>query len=114
MMDESTFHRLAASTLKTLEQALSEADDSLDVDLAADILTIEFTDGRTFVINSHTAARQIWMAANLEAWHFDPDPVTARWTDSRGRGDLWDVVARQVSARLGRPVRLSAAARAGE
>jgi len=107
MIDEAVFHEHAARTLSALERTLSDADEGLDVDLSADILNIEFVGGGTFVVNSHTAARQLWMAANLEAWHFDLDVQTGRWTDTRGRGELWDVLSAAVSAKLGRAVRLA-------
>ena len=36
-------------------------------------LRLDLRDGTKIVINSHRAARQIWMAADRTAWHFDPD-----------------------------------------
>ena len=105
-LDESTFDRLAAETLDKLELALSEADDQLEIDLAMGVLRIEFEDGTTFVVNSHRAARQIWMAAGATAWHFDPTPE-GEWIASKPpHEELWATVESRTSAQLGRNLSL--------
>lgn len=106
MMDERHFDRIAAETLKALEKALAGADDRLEVDLASDILTLEFEDGRKYIVNSHRAARQIWLSANLSAWHFTPDDAGATWVDPREHHELWAHLEGLVSQKLGRAVRL--------
>src|SRR5207244_6547575 len=39
---------------------------------SSDLLTLTSGRGDKIVINSHRAARQIWMAAYRKAWHFSP------------------------------------------
>ena len=51
---------------------------AVDAALPGDVLTIEFSDDARYVINSHVAARQIWLAAERNAWHFDVQP-DGRW-----------------------------------
>ena len=80
-MDDKRFERLAYDELGRVEQAVG-ALDGVDADLADGILTLEFDEGPKVVVNSHWAARQIWMAANLAAAHFSPDAKTGRWFDS--------------------------------
>ena len=60
-MDETEFEKRAGEALGKLESALRDVD-GVDADLAGDILTLEFEDGAKFVINSHSAARQIWIS----------------------------------------------------
>jgi iron-sulfur cluster assembly protein CyaY len=104
-MDEKQFERLASDELERIEEALS-ALDGVDVDLADGILTLELDEGPKVIVNSHSAARQIWVAANLAAGHFSPDPKTGRWFDSRTGEDLWDRLQSILTERLGHPVKL--------
>jgi CyaY protein len=58
-------------------------------------------------VNSHSAARQIWVAANLAASHFSYDEKTERWFDSRTGQELWDRLHVILTERLGHAVKLS-------
>jgi CyaY protein len=80
--------------------------DALEAELASDILTIEFSDGTRYVINSHRAARQIWLAADRLAWHFDFEPGKKNWIAGKTGDELWTTLARLLSAKLGEPVSL--------
>ena len=74
-IDEHTYLSQARQELGRLLSALDEVaaeNEEFEVELANDIVTLEFKDGAKYVINSHRAARQIWMAADARAWHFDP------------------------------------------
>ena len=100
-MDVRNFHKLSAKALEHIDTALGEADlDGLDVQLAGDVLTITFADGGRFVINAHSAALQIWMAAGTTAWHFDHEE-DGRWVARRTGDELMQTVARVVGERLG-------------
>ncbi len=108
-MTEQEFERRADDELQTLEAALTGADLDLETDLSMGILTITFGDGTEYVINSHRAAKQIWMAAERNAWHFDPG-ATGAWIAHKSGDELWStvsgVVGRKTGAQvaLGRPV----------
>jgi CyaY protein len=104
-MDEKQFERLASDELERIEEALS-ALDGVDLDLADGILTLEFDEGPKVIVNSHSAARQIWVAANLSAGHFSPDAKTGRWFDSKTGEDLWDRLQAILTERLGSAVKL--------
>lgn len=101
---EKDFELAADRTLRRMEQALADLG-GLEADLESGILTLEFEDGDKFVINSHRAARQIWMAAARNAWHFDLGDGDT-WTASKGGDDLWTLVERVVGAKLAQPVTL--------
>jgi CyaY protein len=104
---EQTFERAADETLRALERALADLD-TLEVDLQMGILTLEFADGTKYVLNSHRAAKQIWMAAERNAWHFDYHPRDKRWIATKGGEDLRPTLAAVVSRKLGHSVDLSA------
>ena len=100
---EQTFEHRADETLRALDRALADVD-GLEVDLESGILTMEFADTTKYVVNSHRAARQIWMAAERNAWHFDYRDVDARWIASKTDDELWQAIDRVVSSKLGRPI----------
>jgi len=111
MLSESEYITLAQAELRLLVNALDELQaDDLDCELENDILTLELGDGSTYVINSHRAARQIWMAAERTAWHFDWDPARDAWIAQKSGDELWETVRRvlapqfpEVGAALTRP-----------
>jgi len=105
-MDDKQFERVAYDELARIEEALG-AIDGVDVDLADGILTLEFDEGPKVVVNSHSAARQIWVAANLAAGHFSYDDKTERWFDSKSGQELWDRLDIILTERLGHSVKLS-------
>ena len=111
-MDSKDFHRQSAKALEYIDTALGELDlDGLDVQLAGDVLTISFADGGRFVINAHSAALQIWMAAGTTAWHFDHDKndehdLDGRWIAKRTGDELLTTIARVVGDKLGTRISL--------
>jgi CyaY protein len=105
-LSEREFETVADTSLHALERALAEID-GIEADLQSGILTIEFTDGLKYIVNSHRAARQIWMAAERSAWHFDFRG--GRWTASKTNDELWATVEGVLSRKLGRAVSLKQA-----
>jgi CyaY protein len=102
-MDEREFERRAAQALRKLDDALRDAE-GVESDLAGDILTLEFEDGSRFVVNSHSAAKQIWLSANLQAWHFGWHEPTGSWRDTRSGAELYTELGKLVSEKLAQPV----------
>lgn len=104
-IDEHTFDVAADRVLHALETSINELD-GLEADLESGILTVEFEDGARFVVNSHRAARQIWVAAGARAWHFDVDPGSDKWTATKSGEELWACLEEQIATKLGRPIEL--------
>lgn len=106
-MERGRFLELSAKALEYLDETLGDLEhEDLDVDLGGDVLTLAFSDGIKFIINAHSAAGQVWMAANTEAWHFDYDEAGDRWVAHKTGDELMATVARTVGARLGQPISL--------
>jgi CyaY protein len=104
-VDRSTFVAQSSRTLEQIERQLGALEhDALDVQLSGDVLTLAFDDGARYVINAHSAAGQIWMAADLSAWHFDLEGD--RWIAAKTGDELLATVARVVGKRLGIDVKL--------
>jgi CyaY protein len=104
-LSESEYLALAQPELARLLNAVDELGEEVDAELGSDILTIEFKDGARFVINSHRAARQIWMAADARAWHFDATPE-GEWVAHKDGSELWATLSATLSRKLGRATTL--------
>lgn len=106
-MERRRFIELSSKALEHIDERLGDLEhEDLDVDLAGDVLTLDFTDGVKFIINAHSAAGQIWMAANKDAWHFDYEEAGDRWVAAKTGDELMATVARTVGDRLGQPISL--------
>ena len=108
-MDEPTFDRQGRDELSYLEEKLGEADpDDIDIATSDGVLTLTLRDGVRVVINTHRAARQIWMAAVASAWHFDPpaegDPEQS-WRTPDGQ-ELRSTLRSVIRQRIGLEVEL--------
>lgn len=106
-LSEREFEDVADRTLRSMENALGVIEQGLEIDLQSGILTLEFEDGVKYVVNSHRAARQIWMAAERNAWHFDYRPAEGRWVAPKSGDELWSTVRGVVSRKLGEEVALA-------
>lgn len=106
-MERAQFVKVATAALERIEDGLVNLEhDTLDVELAGDVLTLEFEDRVQFVLNAHGAATQVWMAANRNAWHFDYDDATGTWVASKTGDELMATICKQVGEKLGMSVSL--------
>ena len=103
-LNERDFEKLADEELQQLSRTLDDLDD-LEADLQMGVLTITFPDGTRYVVNSHRAAKQIWGAAERNAWHFDHQK-DGRWVAPKNGDELWATVERLLTTKLARPVKL--------
>src|SRR5215470_14464355 len=100
-MDEGTFDQVARDELHHLEDAFADVDpDEVEVSTSDGVLRLDLRDGTRIVINSHRAARQIWMAAIASAWHFDPG-TDGLWRASKSGEELRATVAKLLRERIG-------------
>lgn len=109
-MDPADYERRAEATLLALRDGIDALGrEDVDAELSSGVLTIEFSDGARYVVNSQRAARQIWLAAERRAWHFDWQPTPGQWVTERGREELWSTLEALLSVKLGAPAPLGAA-----
>ncbi len=105
-MDEADFDRAAGAELRALEDAFADIDpDEVEVSVSDGVLRLDLRDGTRIVINSHRAARQIWMAAISTAWHFDPT-AEGGWRAPKSGEDLRPTLVRLIHDRIGLTVAL--------
>lgn len=105
-MDEASFDKVARDELRAIEDAFTDIDpDEVEISTSDGVLRLDLRDGTKIVINSHRAARQIWMAAVASAWHFDPD-ADGRWVAPKSGDELRSTLVRLVRDHTGLDVRL--------
>ncbi|HMV52433.1 MAG TPA: iron donor protein CyaY [Rhodocyclaceae bacterium] len=104
-MDEAEFNSAADDALRQLEQALDESGADLDLEVkAGGVLELEFADGSKIIVNRHTAAREIWVAAKSGGFHFRPE--NGRWVGTRDGRELFSALSALASQQAGEPVSL--------
>ena len=105
-MQERDFNLSADAMLAHIEAALDTCAADLDFEIKpGGVIEIEFDDGSKIILNRHTAAREIWLAARSGGYHFKPD--AGRWVGTRDGAELLAVLSRCISEQAGVPVSLS-------
>jgi CyaY protein len=99
-MDEATFLQMARAQI----QAVCAACDSKDPDVVeaiveADVVKISFGSGLPYVLNMQRPVREIWLAAERQAWHFRYDGT--QWLDKRNGDELRATLQQRVHSRCG-------------
>lgn len=104
-MDEREFNRLADAMLARIEAALEASASDLDFEIKpGGVIEIEFDNGTKVIVNRHTAAREIWVAARSGGYHFRPQGE--RWLATRDGEELMAALSRCLSEQAGAPVEL--------
>lgn len=102
-MEESAFNALAERELARIEAALEACGADFDIEpKPGGILELEFDNGSKVIINRHTAAREIWVAARSGGFHFRPQD--GGWIAMRDGAELYALLSRVVSEQGGRSV----------
>ena len=100
-MDEASFDGAAREELRAIEDAFADIDpDLVEISTSDGVLRLDLRDGTKIVINSHRAARQIWMAAIASAWHFDLG-TDGRWVSGKSGDELRATVKKLLKERVG-------------
>ena len=104
-MDEKTFRDVAGAVIERVRKALDQQDpDVVEAVLEAGVLKLQFAKGAPFVVNLQPPTREVWLAADRQAWHFrcQATPDGDRWLDKKGTGDeLFTTLARLLKEKLG-------------
>jgi CyaY protein len=102
-MTPSEFDSLADAMLERIARTVEESGADCDCEpKGSGVLELEFADGSRIVVNRHSAARQIWVAARSGGYHFRWNG--SDWVDTREGGELLAALSRLVSEQSGRAV----------
>ena len=98
-LDEKAYDKLAARTLARIDQAFEEVDpDQVESVVSDGVVKLEFQGRRRpWVVSTQRAARQIWLAAEQQAWHFahqGDDPQVERWVAPKTGEELFATLSR--------------------
>jgi CyaY protein len=107
-MSDQAFRRVAEAALDAIEAAMERAaDGDLDVDVErqGNVITMTFEDDSKVIVNSHSAAQEIWVAARSGGFHYRL--TDGRWIDSRSGDELFAALSRLVSQQCGLAVVLA-------
>ncbi len=105
-MDEQTFRRFVDETLHRLFDQVDEIDsDDIDPTISDGVLSCAFESGGTFVLSQQVPVRELWLSANLRAWHFVWNGE--RWVERDTGEDMLELLSRLFSEKLGMEVRLT-------
>ncbi len=99
-MTASEFESMADATLARIAQAVDESGADCDCETkGAGVLELEFADASRILVNRHSAAQEIWVAAKSGGYHFRWNG--SDWVDTRDGGELFATLSRLVSGQLG-------------
>lgn len=71
LMDEGDFRKEVGDVLHRLLNQVDEIEsDDLDARLSEGNLVVSFESGGTVMLSQQTPTRELWLSANLRAWHF--------------------------------------------
>ena len=105
-MNDSEFGSLADAALAQIEAGLERSDADLDFAMVSSgVLEIECADGSKIIVNRHSAAQEIWVAARSGGFHFRWDGAV--WRDTRDGSELMAALSVLISAQSGETVSLA-------
>jgi CyaY protein len=108
-MEEREFNALADATLVQIELALEKCSADIDFELkdggVLEISCESDAGSSKVIINRHTAAREIWLAAKSGGFHFRPQG--ADWVGTRDGESLLVALSRCLSDQTGESVTLA-------
>lgn len=103
-MDESAFDALSEAEMIRIEAAIEASGADVDIEtLQGSVLEVECEDGSKVIINRHSAAQEIWVAAKSGGFHFAPQE-DGRWIAGRDGTELYDTLSRVISEQSGEAV----------
>ena len=98
-MTEAEFEALADRALCAIENAFEGVEDVGLEPKGTGVLEIEFANGAKIIVNRHTAAREIWVAAKSGGHHFRYDGSV--WRDTRDGTELFAALSKIASTQSG-------------
>ncbi|OIW03265.1 hypothetical protein TanjilG_20569 [Lupinus angustifolius] len=110
VLQEGEFHRLADSTIHSLQEKLEDYGDSVevdgfDIDYGNDVLTVKLGDLGTYVLNKQTPNRQLWLSSPVSGpSRFDWDQDSKAWIYRRNKTNLCKILESELEELCGKPI----------
>jgi iron donor protein CyaY len=104
--DDAAFRTAVGALLRSLIDQMDEIDsEAHDPMLTEGNIKIVFESGSTFVLSQQTPMHELWLSANLTAWHFRRE--AGQWQERDSGVPMLDVLSDLFSDKLSMPVRFS-------
>ena len=104
-MTPSEFESLADAALERIARVVEESGAECECEpKGSGVLELEFADASRVVINRHSAAQEIWVAAKSGGYHFRFNGSV--WLDTRENRELLVVLSGIITEQSGRKVTL--------
>jgi len=105
LASDTEFRHAVESLLgQLLEQLDTVESDDIDAMMTPGNLILKFEEGSTFVLSQQTPTHELWLSANLTAWHFVHEG--GAWVERDSGEALPGLLAHLVSGKLGMQVHL--------
>lgn len=99
----SDFDHSSGIALSAIMAAIDATDLDCDVELKGDgVIEITLDDDSRIIVNRHSAAREIWLAAKSGGYHFRLEGN--EWISTRGGERLMETLQRCLQEQTGRAV----------
>jgi iron donor protein CyaY len=100
------FRNAAHAALKALlEQIDNVDDDDIDARVSEGSLVVSFDSGGTYMLSLQAPTHELWLSANLTAWHFRRNG-SGTWIERDSGEPMSAILGRLFSEKLGTPVKL--------
>ena len=68
-MNDREFNDLVDGVLSSIEDVIDDADNDIDIESSAGVLTLTMVNGSKVIINRQAATHEIWVAARSGGYH---------------------------------------------
>ena len=104
-MENKEYLKRVEVLFQKVEDKLDEYEDDIDYDHTPDKLMLNFeSSGEKVVINTQHAIKEIWLAGNSRAWHFQFLCDQDIWFAQAEQEEFYNCLASLLSDNLGHPV----------
>lgn len=108
-MTDLEFLDRAESLLRALEQQCDRINDETDADIdnqrVGGMITLTFRNRSQVIVNLQKPLHEVWLASRSGGYHYRLE--NDRWVDTKGQGEFWSQLSRDLSAQAGLPLVLS-------
>ena len=105
-MTDLEFSNHAEALLQALEAACDRLNDDADNDSdnqrVGGMVTLTFANRSQIIVNLQRPLQEVWLAAKSGGYHYRFDG--AAWQDTKGQGEFWAQLSRDISAQAGLPL----------
>jgi CyaY protein len=105
-MTDLEFLDRAESLLRALEQQCDRINDDTEADIdnqrVGGMITLTFGNRSQIIVNLQKPLHEVWLAARSGGYHYRFDGQ--QWVDTKGQGEFWTQLSRDVSAQVGLPL----------